>query len=67
MPRSKVTLKNINFPIYPKDSKKTSSRGFVNIHKGGTDVTHGTYSSMKDNKSFNSDSLEEQPIKILLN
>ena len=41
-----------NYPIYPKDCKIYSARGFVNIDNGPQGGTHWTCFIVKDNKSF---------------
>ena len=56
-----------NFPIYPRDSKIYSDRGFVNIDNGSQRGTHWTFFYIKDNKSFYFDSFGVQPDKFLLN
>ena len=57
-----------NYPIYPRDSKIYSDRGFVNIHystiMGGS---HWVAFIVKGNKSFYFDSFGAQPDKFLLN
>ena len=40
------------FPIYPRDSKIYSDKGFVNIDNGSQGGTHWTSFIVKDNKSF---------------
>ena len=55
-----------NYPIYPRDSKKYSDRGFVIIDDGRLNGTHWTCFTVKDNKSFYFDSFSVQPDKILL-
>ena len=39
-----------NFPKYPKDSKVSSDKGFVNKDNGTPGGTHWTCFIMKDNK-----------------
>ena len=56
-----------NYPIYPRDSKIYSDKGFVNIDNGSQDGTHWTCFIVKDNKSFYFDSFGGQPDKFLLN
>ena len=34
--------KNYNYPIYPRDSKTNSDKGFVNIDNGSQGGTHWT-------------------------
>ena len=45
-----------NYPIYPRDSKIRSDKGFVNIDDGSQNGTHWTYFYIKDNKSYYFDS-----------
>ena len=56
-----------NYPIYPRDSKISSDRGFVNIDDGSQDGTHWSCFIVKDNKSYYFDSFGGQPDKFLLN
>ena len=56
-----------NYPIYPRDSRKCSVKGFVNIDNGSQGGTHWTCFIVKDNKSFYFDSFGGQPDKFLLN
>ena len=56
-----------NYPIYPRDSKIYSDRGFVNIDNGSQGGTHWTCFIVKDNKSYYFDSFGGQPDKFLLN
>ena len=55
-----------NHPIYPKDSKIYSDKGFVNIDNGSQGGTHWTCSYIKDNKSYYLDSIGGQLEKFLL-
>ena len=55
-----------NYPIYPRDSKIYSDRGFVNIDNGAQGGTHWTCFIVKDNKSFYFDSFGGHPDKFLL-
>ena len=55
-----------NYPIYPRDSKIFSGRGFVNIDNGSQGGTHWTCFIVKDNKSFYCDSFGGRPGKFLL-
>ena len=55
-----------NYPIYPRDSKIYSDRGFVNIDNGSRGGTHWTCFIVKDNKSFYFDSFGGQTNKFLL-
>ena len=54
------------FPIYPRDSKLYSDKGFVNIDNGSQGGTHWTCFIVKD-KSYHFDSFGGQPDKFLLN
>ena len=56
-----------NYPIYPKNSKIYSERGFVNIDDGSMGGSHCTCFVVKDNKSYYFDSFGVQPDKFLLN
>ena len=56
-----------NYPIYPRESKTYSNRGFVNIDKGSQGGTRWTCFYIKDEKSYYFDSFGGQPDKILLN
>ena len=58
---------NYNYPIYPKNSKIHSDRGFVNIDDGRRGGTHWTCFIVEDKKSFHFYSFGETPDKILLN
>ena len=55
-----------NYPIYPRDSKIYSDKGFVNIDNGSMSGSHWTCFFVKDNKSFYFDSFGSQPDKLLL-
>ena len=55
-----------NYPIYPRDSKIYSDRGFVNIDDGRMGGSHWTCFIVKDNKSYYFDSFGGQPDKFLL-
>ena len=55
------------YPIYPRDLKINSDKGFVNIDNGSQGGTHWCCFIMKDNKSFYFDSFGGQPDKFLLN
>ena len=55
-----------NYPIYPRDSKIYSDKGFVNIDNGSQGGTHWTAFYIKDNKSYYFDSFGGQPDKFLL-
>ena len=56
-----------NYPIYPKDSKIYSDKGFVNIDNGSQGGTHWTCFIVKDNRSYYFDSFGIHPDKFLLN
>ena len=56
-----------NYPIYPRDSKIYSDRGFINIDNGSQGGTHWICFYIKDKKSYYFDSLGGQPDKFLLN
>ena len=55
-----------NYPIYPRDSKIYSDKGFVNIDNGSQGGTHWTSFIVKNNKSYYFDSFGGQPDKFLL-
>ena len=55
-----------NYPIYPRDSKIHSDKGFVNKDNGSQGGTQGTCFIVKDNKSYYFDSFGGQPDKFLL-
>ena len=59
--------KNYNYPIYPRDSKIYSDKGFVIIDNGTQGGTHWTCFIVKDNKSYYFNSFGGQPYKFLLN
>ena len=59
--------KFFNLPIYPRDSKIYSDKGFVNIDKGSRGGTLWTCFIVKDNISFYFDSFGGQPDKFLPN
>ena len=50
-----------NYPIYPRDSKYYSDRGFVNIDNGSQGGTPWTCFIVEDNKSYYFDSFGGQP------
>ena len=56
-----------NYPIYPRDSKIFSDKGFVNIDNGIMGGTRWTCFLVKDKKSYYFDSYGVQPDKFLLN
>ena len=53
-------------PIYPRDSKIHSDKGFVNIDNGFRGGTHWTCFIVKDNKSYSFDSFGVQPDNFFL-
>ena len=55
------------YPIYPRDSKFYSDKGFVKIDNASHGGTHWTCFIVKDNKSFYFDSFGGQPDKFILN
>ena len=55
-----------NYPIYPRDNKIYSDKGFVIIDNGSQGGGHWTCFAVKDNKSFHFDSFGGQPDKFLL-
>ena len=56
-----------NHPVYPRDSRKYSDKGFVNIDDGRMGGSHWTCFIVKDKKSYYFDSFGGQPDKFLLN
>ena len=56
-----------NYPIYPRDGKIYSNRGFVNIDNGSQGGSHWTCFILKAEKSYYLDSFGGQPDKFLLN
>ena len=54
-----------NCPINPRDSRKSSDKGFVDIDNGTQGGTHWCCFITKDNKSFYFDKLGGQPDKFL--
>ena len=59
--------RSYNYPIYPRDSKIYSDKGFLNIANGSQGGSHWTCFIVKDNKSYYFDSFDGQPDKFLLN
>ena len=55
------------YPIYPRDSKIYSDKGFVNIDNGSQCGSHWTCFIVKDNKAYYFDSFGVQPDNFLLN
>ena len=56
-----------NYPIYPRDWKTYSDKGFVNIYNGSQVGTNWTCFIKKNNQLFCSDSFGSQPDKFLIN
>ena len=56
-----------NYPIYPRDGKIYSDKGFGNIDDGSQNGTHWTCFYIKDNKSYYFDSFGGQPDEFLFN
>ena len=56
-----------NYPIYPRDSKIYSNKGFVNFDNVSQGGTHWTCFIVKDKKSYYFDSFGGAPDKFLLN
>ena len=56
-----------NYPIYPRDSKIYSDRGYITIDNGSQGGTHWCAFYVKDKKSYYFDSFEGNPDKFLLN
>ena len=55
-----------NYPIYPRDSRIYSDRGFINIGNYQNGGSHWCVFYIKDNKSFYFDSFGGTPDKFLL-
>ena len=55
------------YNIYPRDSKITTDKAFVNIDNGSMASSHWTCFIVKHNKSFYFDSFGSHPVKFLLN
>ena len=55
-----------NYPLYPRDSKKNSDKGFVNIDNGSQGGTHWRCFIVKDKKSLHFDLFGGQPDQFLL-
>ena len=65
---NELELKKVfNYAIYPRDSKKYSDKGFVNIDDGSMGGSHWTCFIVKDNKSYYFDSFGGQSDNFLLN
>ena len=56
-----------NYPIYPRDSKIYSDKGFVNIDDGRMGGSHWCAFYINYNESYYFDSFGGQPDKFLLN
>ena len=56
-----------NYPIYPRDSKIYSDRGFINIGNYENGGSHWCSFIIKDNKSYYFDSFGGAPDRFLLN
>ena len=56
-----------DYPIYPRDFKIHSDRGFVNIDDGRLGGTHWVAFYVKDKKSYHFDSFGGAPDRFLLN
>ena len=56
-----------NFPIYPRDSKLYSDKGFVSIDNGPEGGTHCCAFYVKTKKTYCFDSFGGQPDNFLLN
>ena len=56
-----------NYPMYPRNSKKNSYKGFVNIDNGSTGGTQWTCFIVKNNKSFYFDSCAVNQINFYSN
>ena len=56
-----------NYPVYPRDSKTLSDKGFISIDDRSQGGTHWTSFIVKDNKSFYFGSFGGKPDTFLLN
>ena len=56
-----------NYKIYPRDSKKFSDKGFINIDNGSMGGSHWSSFIVKVKKSYLFDSFGGPPDKFLLN
>ena len=54
-----------NYKIYPRDSKITTNKGFVNIDDGSMGGSHWVCFIIKDKKSYYFDSFGGSPDKFL--
>ena len=59
--------KNDDLPIYPRDSKTYSDRGFVNINNGSMGGSHWVCFMVKDSTSYYFESFGVHPDKFVLN
>ena len=59
--------KNYNYPIYPRDSKIYSDRGFIIKDNGSQGGTHWTCFIVQDNKLYYFDSFGGHPDRFILN
>ena len=59
--------KMYNYPLYPRDTKINSDKGFVNIDDGSMNATHWKCFKVKDQKPYYFDSFGARPDKFLLN
>ena len=65
---NEVQLRRIyNYPIYPRDSKFNSKKGFVNTDDGRMGGSYWICFIVGDNKSYYFDSFGGAPDKFLLN
>ena len=55
-----------NYPVYPRDSKFYSDKGFVSIDNGSQDGSHWSAFTVEHNKSYYFDSFGGAPDKFLL-
>ena len=53
-----------NYPIYPRDSKIITDKGFVNIDNGSQGVTHWTWFIVKEKNHTTLTRLEELQINF---
>ena len=56
-----------NYPIYPRDSKLYSNKGFVNKDIGSQGGTHWTFFTVRDKKSYYFRSFGRALDRFLLN
>ena len=61
----KIDLDRVyNYPIYPRDSKIMTNKGFNNIDNGAEGGTGWTFVRIKDKKSFYFDRFSGHPDKF---